>query len=208
MSLEAQYRRFTLLSTYADIHNDIVWLDQLYGEKAVLYTPVNIPRRMRFHMLLTFAHRIRCWQPRYSIGLSKQILNLSEQGIDSPLGKPYWMFKFYNTFHLSKSFWLELKYGCFTTGNELTMYNKASHILSVLAYKYFLKDKLSVRLKINDILKTHHNKNIYQGINMMINRTAYLDTRSISLTFAYRFNTADSKYKGTGAGKREKKRLG
>ena len=207
LSLEAQYRRFTLLSTYADIHNDIVWLDQLYGEKAVLYTPVNIPRRMRFHMLLTFAHRIRCWQPRYSIGLSKQILNLSEQGIDSPLGKPYWMFKFYNTFHLSKSFWLELKYGCFTTGNELTMYNKASHILSVLAYKYFLKDKLSVRLKINDILKTHHNKNIYQGINMMINRTAYLDTRSITLTFAYRFNTADSKYKGTGAGKREKKRL-
>ena len=42
---------------------------------------------------------------------------------------------------------------------------------------------------------------------MTVDRKAYTDTRFISLTVSYRFNTTDSKYKGTGAGASEKERL-
>ncbi|EFZ37362.1 hypothetical protein HMPREF0663_10820 [Hoylesella oralis ATCC 33269] len=74
-------------------------------------------------------------------------------------------------------------------------------------HKTFLADRLSVRIKAADIFKTYRNSGIYRGAYMTVDRKAYTDTRFISLTVSYRFNTTDSKYKGTGAGASEKGRL-
>ena len=43
--------------------------------------------------------------------------------------------------------------------------------------------------------------------NMELIQTNIFDNREIELTLRYNFNTAKSKYKGTGAGNSEKERL-
>ncbi|WP_147612229.1 outer membrane beta-barrel family protein, partial [Hoylesella oralis] len=207
LSLEAQHGGITMLCTYADVHNDVAWIDRIYGGKAILYTPVNIQRRKNLHLMLTYSERIGRWHPRYSAGMSRQIFDLSQEGITARMDKPYWTFKFSNTFYLPGGIHAALRYDCTTAGNELTAYNRARHALSLTMHKTFLADRLSVRIKAADIFKTYRNSGIYRGAYMTVDRKAYTDTRFISLTVSYRFNTTDSKYKGTGAGESEKGRL-
>jgi len=207
LSLEAQHGGITMLCTYADVHNDVAWIDRIYGGKAILYTPVNIQRRRNLHLMLTYSERIGRWHPRYSAGMSRQIFDLSQEGITARMDKPYWTFKFSNTFYLPGGIHAALRYDCTTAGNELTAYNRARHALSLTMHKTFLADRLSVRIKAADIFKTYRNSGIYRGAYMTVDRKAYTDTRFISLTVSYRFNTTDSKYKGTGAGESEKGRL-
>ena len=204
LSLSAQYRRLTLSATYEDIYRDIVSIDQPFGVKAILYSPINIPRRRNLNALLTFSHRFGIWKPQYSVGFCKQFFNIRLRDEYVDLRKPYWTFKLYNTFYLPKGIMAELKCKVITAGNDLTLYSKARSTFAMSFYKSFWREKLSVSLKVKDLFKSNRRQDTYRGLYMSFDRDAYLDLRSISLTFTYHFNGTESKYKGKGAGKDEK----
>lgn len=207
LSLMAQYRRLTFCATYSDIYNDIVSMDRPYGEKAILYTPVNVPHRRNLNVLIAFSNRIGIWKPNYSVGFNKQFFELFLPDKHICLCQPYWAFKLYNTFYLPKGLLADLRCTVITAGHELALYRKARGVLSVSLYKSFLKEKLSVSLKVNDLLRSQRRQDHYQGLYMDFNRNSYLDSRHVSLTVTYHLNGNENKYKGKGAGKKEKGRL-
>ncbi|MDE5585105.1 MAG: outer membrane beta-barrel family protein [Muribaculaceae bacterium] len=84
---------------------------------------------------------------------------------------------------------------------------KPTQQLSLSVRKSFFNESLVLQLKAVDILDRASNKvTIYSGDieNYMYN---HHEPRNIILTVRYTFNKSKSRYKGTGAGKNEKKRM-
>ena len=73
--------------------------------------------------------------------------------------------------------------------------------------KSFFKDRLVFLLQASDLTKSNRERWTYYGADVINRKDANNFTRSISLTVTYNFNATRSRYKGTGAGNEEKKRL-
>ena len=73
--------------------------------------------------------------------------------------------------------------------------------------KSFLKDRLNVNLELRDIFASRRNSATIYGTTMVFDKWNYSDSRTLRLHISYRFNTARSKYRGTGAANDELNRL-
>ena len=71
----------------------------------------------------------------------------------------------------------------------------------------FFKDALNLEFKANDILKGSSEEIIMYSNTYKINQANRRDSREFVFTLRYNFNSAKSKYKGTGAGEAQKSRM-
>ena len=118
------------------------------------------------------------------------------------------MLEFGNTFSLGKGFMLSADY-TYSSGNGCWRDFKVispAHKIDVSLRKSFLKDALSIELRGHDLLLAKDDYFTETDI-FSIYQYNIRDTRKASLTIRYRFNSARSKYKGTGAGDQQKSRL-
>ena len=124
------------------------------------------------------------------------------------LDNPAMNVMFNNGFSLPKNFLVNLDFTFQGKGNYQNIYMmKNMCILNLAVSKSFLHDALNIELRGNDLL--HQQKD---GSRVYMNRlTAYqantYDSREFAITVRYRFNTAQSKYKGSGAGESTKARF-
>ena len=87
-------------------------------------------------------------------------------------------------------------------GGKLTVQSS----VNISLYKGFLGGKLTVQLQANDLFNTSSSDILmYSGNRITILQPE--SRRSFSMTVRYKFNTAKSKYKGTGAGDSQKNRM-
>lgn len=150
---------------------------------------------------------ISFWSPRFGASFEKQWLTMRYDSFEVSCNKPFAQLEFGNTFSLGKGFTLNADY-TYTSSGFWRDYKIVSpaHRVDVSVRKSFLKDALSIELRGHDLLLAKedifvqtHIFSIFQG-NIR-------DTRKASLTIRYRFNSARSKYKGTGAGEQQKSRM-
>ena len=94
-----------------------------------------------------------------------------------------------------------------TSGNSTAIKWERSGGANVGIYKGILKDRLTFNIQINDIFSSYRNSNRLHYGNRDIYKWNRSDSRQLLLTVRYKFNSAKSKYKGTGAGNEEKSRL-
>ena len=121
-------------------------------------------------------------------------------------GTPLWMIRFSNNLRLPKGFLLDVTGSFVSKGHsENVCMNKPRVDMSASLHKSFFNESLIVQLNANNILESKQNVTIYSGIRSL-QQTQVLH-RQISLTLRYKFNTAQSKYKGTGAGQSQKRRM-
>ena len=73
--------------------------------------------------------------------------------------------------------------------------------------KSFINDQLQVSLKGHDIFKGKNEGNLLYNHQMDLDQITWYDSRKVEFTMRYKFNSAKSKYKGTGAGQKEINRL-
>ena len=115
--------------------------------------------------------------------------------------------EFGNTFSFGKGFTFNADYTYISCGFWRDFEIVApSHKVDVSVRKSFLNDAMSVELRGHDLLQAKDDiftqTNVYSILQYNIR-----DTRKASLTIRYRFNSARSKYKGTGAGEQQKSRM-
>ena len=67
--------------------------------------------------------------------------------------------------------------------------------------------RIGVGVYANDLFKTDKERWTMYGNRNVMTKDCYGYTRCVGMTLSYNFNTAKSKYKGTGAGNTEKNRL-
>ena len=150
---------------------------------------------------------ISFWSPRFGASIEKQWLTLRYDSFEVNCNKPMAQLEFGNTFSLGKGFTLNADYTYISCGFWRDFEIIApSHKVDVSVRKSFLNDALSVELRGHDLLQAKDD--IFTQTNVFsILQYNIRDTRKASLTIRYRFNSARSKYKGTGAGEQQKSRM-
>ena len=216
--LNAKWKWLVLSGTYEKITNSTIQWAQPYDDKGTVllkYRNLDIPVH-KFSAYLSATPTIGCWNPRYTLGLSKQFLSLTMLDPREVSGyrtasfnKPMYLVQLDNTFRFKHSWQCSIDYQ-FRSAMDQNNINVLTSInlLGASVQKSFLKDDaLTFKLSVSDIL----NKNIDNALcdfgSILMMQDDDRMSPSIILRVSYRFNASTSKYKGTGAGQSVKERL-
>ena len=161
-----------------------------------------------FTAFLSASPKIGCWSPMMSIGMQKQWLTIDYFKESKNLDNPIFTASFNNTWELPLGFMLGLDSYIQSAGATQNIYSeKPNGYVNVSVRKSFLNDALSVELRGNDIFKTNRiSYSMYSGDYYLYQKSTW-DRQEFAVTVRYKFNTAKSKYKGTGAGDSQKSRM-
>ena len=130
-------------------------------------------------------------------------VNGNSQSMNKPIGIVQWQ----NAIHLPLDIWLNVD-GQFTTaGNDRNIYATRSSSINAKLYKGFCKKRLSLTFEARDIFNgSRQNLTLYNNA-VTLNQQNFSDMRYFMFTLQYNFNVTRDRYRGTGAGNMEKKRL-
>lgn len=217
-SLNANWKWLTFSGSYERTDNLFVQWALPYNDQGVVMVKVanlDVPfRKMSFY--LNASPTIGVWSPRFTVGMDKQFLTLpviDPMAIggrrDIILNDPMYLFQTDNAFRFKHSWVVEARYHYMSPMSAT--YSKIYEPIQSLDFsvqKSFLKeDALTLRLACEDVLNSSKIYNemdfgAYHALQMNDNRLP-----CITLRVSYRFNSTNSKYKGTGAGQDAKDRL-
>lgn len=210
ISLNAMWKYFQFMLSYQQKKNEIfTWSTQTEANPELsTISYINFDRMPTLNAFIGASPTIGFWSPMYGVGVSKQWVNVHTDLADLELKKPALNVMLNNTFTLPKNFLINLDFTFQGKGNYQNIYMmKNMYILNLAISKSFFNDAFNVELRGNDLF--HQQKD---ASRVYMNRlTAYqancYDSREFAITVRYRFNTAQSKYKGSGAGERTKARF-
>ena len=170
--------------------------------------PVNISHLPTVGVQFAAAPEFGCYSPNLELMVQKQWLDAVCEGVKKDFSKPYFRATFGNTVELSNGWNFEFDCNYNGKGNYEYVYLSRSYC-SFDAYvrKAFLKDALSVEVGVADMFFAQRNDIRLSTETGFLDVHKQSDTREFSIILKYRFNPAQSKYKGTGAGYEERARM-
>ncbi|MBQ8889760.1 MAG: TonB-dependent receptor family protein, partial [Bacteroidaceae bacterium] len=203
------YKWLNVYVGYSHIKDAIVNQTVTYSENdptVSLLTVLNSPDYDKVSASVNLSPQMGIWNPRLNLYVEKQWYWAETPDGKEMFGTPLWMIRFSNNLRLPKGFLLDVTGSFVSKGHsENVCMNKPRVDMSASLHKSFFNESLIVQLNANNILESKQNVTIYSGIRSL-QQTQVLH-RQISLTLRYKFNTTQSKYKGTGAGQSQKKRM-
>lgn len=220
ISLSSTWRDIMVELAYYSTKNYFMWqttpyfgssLESIVPAKTSDVTLLKMENMPIFDTFEAFVNYSPCffsiWRPTFMAGMMAQNFKLMHNGIEMRLNKPLGIFRFNNAIHLPWKVWLNVDFNAQTSGNGDNVYIRSRWNCDLGLYKSFANDTWSVKLQLNDIFNTYHQQiTVYDALSAM-NINKIYDTRDMSLTIRYNFNTAHSRYKGRGAANAEKDRF-
>lgn len=219
VSLTAIWRFVTMSVNYTRTDDAIMtWSSPYNDEGAVLVQPRNIETPFRtMSAFVNLTPTVGPWTLNYTLGVQPQWLTITVADPRVPSGyretkfngKPIYFAQLLNTLSLKGGWQFELGGLVQSKGytGNLLMTNVYSNVTAAIQ-KTMLKDgSLVLRLEGNDLLGTA-NMNVDSDFGShTITQTNRMDQQRIKFSVRYNFNTAQSKYRGTGAGQDSKSRM-
>ena len=210
ITLVSSWNWLTFVANYTQTHNKIMyWNEQESTDENITNLRYrNFKRFPALTLSITAAPRMGVWSPQLILFCQKQWFNIERLGSKLDLSKPIWGILWNNTFDFKDNWIAETRLKVTSKGitenSELTRNNCA---FNFSVRKAFLNDRLSVTVGVNDLFNRSANQLLLYTNNLSIDTKQELDSRDFYVTLRYKFNTARSKYKGTGAGESERKRF-
>ncbi|MCQ2187467.1 MAG: outer membrane beta-barrel protein [Bacteroidales bacterium] len=217
-ALSANWKWLTFSGNYERVDNFFVqWATPYNDDGVVLIKNANldVPLR-RLNCYLIASPTVGVWSPMYTVGVQKQLLSLV---VDDPraeggsrtvdCSRPMYLMQLNNAFRFRHSWVLNADYYRYSRMHtSISEVYRPIQCATLSIQKSFLKDDaLTFNLTWADIFNT----------SMIYARTDYgrylIDQPNdnfntyLTLRVSYRFNSAGSKYKGTGAGQDAKNRM-
>lgn len=199
LSLNAVYSHISdPITSYSDTYKD--------DPSVTLLQTINGNAYDQVHTSLTLQPKVGIWSPSLTMAVTKQWYNMEIHGGKS-VSNPMGTFRFNNTFD-TKWVTLSILMNAATEGNrENTRMEKGMFRTDLSLYKSFLKDCLSVQFDVRDLFQSGRAPmTIYSGAK----RSMYYSQKSereMRITLRYKFNVAKNKYKGSGAGQGQLRRM-
>ncbi len=208
-SLMAMYRWVTLMLNYKHTDDQIVNVGrEVPGSESItwLYRE-NVDNEDAVMLMVTLSPRLGLYQPSLTMGMMKEWIKIpSPAGVISP-ERPIWIAQFNNNFRLTPTLTASADFSFTSKGNQENIsLTKARYRLDLSITKSFLGDHLSVMVKGHNLLNSQDQVQLNYGARTLWQNSRN-DSREVEFTVRYKFNAAQSKYKGTGAGASEKERL-
>ncbi|MBR0052904.1 MAG: outer membrane beta-barrel protein [Bacteroidales bacterium] len=200
---------FLSLSVSYDRTKDpiITWANLYNDEGVILLKPVNGENPLRsLTAYLVATPTIGPWNITAVTGLLKTWLQVGDLHFNDA---PVWIAQLNNTLTLNKGWQLELGGEYHSPGQQQNM-TLTNHYFNLTAavQKTLLKDgSLVLRLEGRDLTYSGHNHVFTNLGHYSITQSVLMDTQRLVFSIRYRFNTTESKYKGTGAGKDARDRM-
>ena len=210
ITLVSSWNWFTFVANYTQTHNKIMyWNEQESTDENITNLRYrNFKRFPALTLSLTAAPRMGVWSPQLTLFCQKQWFDIERLGSKFDLSKPVWGIQWDNSFEFRHDWTAEANLKLTSKGmteNAKLTRNNCTFDFSVR--KAFLNNRLSVTVGVNDLFNRSANQLLLYTNNLSIDTKQELDSREFYVTLRYKFNTARSKYKGTGAGQSERKRF-
>lgn len=168
----------------------------------------NFDKIPTLNVMLAASPTIGCWSPTMSVGMKKQWLEVDYAGSTISLNKPMWIATFNNIVSLPWGLTFGADFSFESKGHYQTVYmNRNRYVLDLSLRKSFMDDALSLEIRGNDLFHERKNNLISYVNRLQIAEKSVSDSRQFVFTVRYKFNSAPSKYKGTGAGTEQRNRF-
>ena len=210
VTLLGRWKFLQLMMSYKNQKNAaILWAEQLEGNQAVtLIAYRNLDKLPTLSTFITASPTFGFWSPQASAGFVKQWLTITSSDVPVVLNKPLPVALLNNSFSLPKNLLLTLDMRFQGRGDFQNIYlSKNEFTVNIGLTKSFINDQLQVSIKGHDVFKGKNEGNLLYNHQMDLHQITWYDSRKAELTVRYKFNSAKSKYKGTGAGQKEINRL-
>ena len=209
VSLMAMYKWVNLMLGYKHDRDVIVNVaHEIPGSEATtLMTNENVDHKDAMRVMLTFSPRFGLYQPSLTLGMIKEWIKIpSPTGFISPKS-PLYLVQFSNNFQILPTLTANVNFNFTSRGDmENVTISEPLYLLDIGATKTFLNDRLSIQVTGHNLINSQEHYKLRYGLRTMC-QTQRRDVREVEFTVRYKFNAAQSKYKGTGAGASEKERL-
>lgn len=185
------------------------WGAPVDGQSSViLLNRINHGRLPQLTVFVSASPTIGPWNPGIGAGMLKQWLTMTAAGEERKYNKPVFMAQWNNTFNLPAGFIVNADFNYQSRGNVQNLEMKDEHyVLNIGVRKSLLNDALSLELRGNDLLNRMKDGTLMYMQSSRLFDLSWYDTRSVTLTVRYKFNTARSKYRGSGAGQESRGRM-
>ena len=210
ITLVSSWSWLTFVANYTQTHNKIMyWNEQESTDENITNLRYrNFKRFPALTLSLTAAPTIGVWSPQLTLFCQKQWFDIERLGSKFDLSKPIWGMQWNNSFEFKHDWtaeaFLQVNSSGITENTELT---RTTCAFNFSVRKAFLNDRLSVIVGVDDLFNRTANHVILYTNNLKTSINEGYDSRQAYVTLRYKFNTARSKYKGTGAGQSERKRF-
>ena len=177
------------------------------GTEITIWTNRNFDKFESFNTSLTASPKFGFYSPTLALSYWQQNFDTQAYGLATKRNKPEWQINFRNWFTINKTTKAML-YLHYSTSHDYG-FNHYAHEFNINArvQKTFFDGNLTVALFANDIFRNLRERwTGYYPVSTTA-KDAYVYTQSVGVSLTYNFNATNSKYKGTGAGNEEKKRL-
>lgn len=202
------WKWFLFNARYAHVSDDIYEFSRIYrgNPQLLLNQPENVAGYNRLQTSLSLRPKWGIWSPRFEASLSKQWMHLDIHEGALP-NHPVASFRLNNV--------LDGKWGTFsllttlrTRGNEGNVfYCKPRCTIDLSLYKALLQQRLSLQFYASNLFHTGKDSYEFYSGTAVTTRVTEFPSTAYWLTVRYRFNTTNSRYKGTGAGQSQRNRM-
>lgn len=217
-SLGANWKWLTVSGNYERIDNAFVqWASPFMGQDIMVLRYANCPNPMRkVSAYVIAAPTVGVWYPQYTVGIQKQFLKFDVEDPRIPEGvrtvshnRPMYLLQANNAFRFSHSWLADADYYIYSPmSHSISEVTKPIQGLSLSVQKSFLEaDALTFRLTWSDIFNYSVQYTETDYGSCYIQQSFDGMSPCVQLRVSYRFNSASSKYKGTGAGQDAKSRM-
>lgn len=177
------------------------------GTEITLWTNRNFDKFESFNTSLTASPKFGFYSPTLTLSYWQQDFDTQAYGLATKRNKPEWQINFRNWFTINKTTKAMLYLHYSTSYDYGFNHNAHEFNINARVQKTFLDGNLTVALFANDIFCNLRERwTGYYPVSTTA-KDAYVYTQSVGVSLTYNFNSTNSKYKGTGAGNEEKKRL-
>ena len=216
--LNVNWEWLTMVTEYSRIENGFAQWSELYNDKGVVIVyPTNLDRPVRtLAWYVNAAPTVGIWTLNWTAGVQQQWLTLDMPDPREATGrrsvsfsdKPMIIAQLFNTLRFKKDWQIELgmEFHSKAYAQNARLTNNYLDI-STAIQKSLLDKTLVLRLEGSDLAGLARYDMTTDCGSHIISQTNRMDTQRIQFSIRYNFNTAQSKYKGTGAGADVKSRI-
>lgn len=210
VSLQGMWKWMQFSLDYTNEKNAILyWIDKNPTDaKVSVVTHKNIHSLKSLNTLIAVAPAFGIWHPQLALGSRFQWFTIETINGEKDMNNPLPFVQFNNVIALGNGFTGELNLEYQGEGDYQNVhldYNMTK--LNVSIVKTFMNNHLTLKVAGEDLLNRGFAGNKILAPNTTMYQLNQFDTRRFVVSLRYTFNTAKSKYKGSGAGNEEKARL-
>lgn len=212
LSASASWKDLVFELEYSSTKNYFMWQTTPYQSDNAGYTTLlkmeNMPRFNSYGAYVNYAPTFfGCWHPSFMAGIMAQDFKITHNGQEMKLDKPIGIFRLNNAIRLPWEIWLNLDFSARSSGNGDNLWVRSYWQCDLGIYKSFANDTWNIKLQLNDLFDSWRQEFVSYDAVSSIAAKKLNDTRDLSLTVRYNFNSARSRYKGRGAANAEKSRF-